>query len=287
MNELVSIIVPVYNRASKIERALRSIEAQTYPHWEVIVIDDGSTDGTPEVVKRIAEKDRRIRLIRHECNRGAQAARNTGIRAAKGEWIAFLDSDDEWLPHSLKVRLEEARRRNVKVVHSDCYVIKEDGSLKLYGIPPLAGWIYREVLARPGPMFPSLLVHNTALRRIGLLDERIIAYQEWDTAIRLAKYYPFSFIPEPTFIYDCRGTDTISRDTLKNAIGYEQVIRKHLWSILRNLGPRALSNHYFAAAFRYRKAGHRFDALRCEIIAWLYWPLRPRMVLWRLKRLLR
>src|SRR5215217_3652483 len=94
---LISVVIPAYNRAATIEDCLRSVQAQTYQKWEVIVADDGSGDATVEIVKRLAREDARIRLVRHERNRGAQAARNSGIHAAKGSWIAFLDSDDQFL----------------------------------------------------------------------------------------------------------------------------------------------------------------------------------------------
>src|SRR5262245_38190413 len=102
---LISVVIPVYNRARIIARALKSVQEQTHQNWEAIVVDDGSTDDTVEIVTDLAQLDNRIRVIRQDKNRGAQAARNVGIRAARGEWVAFLDSDDLYLPNSLEVRL--------------------------------------------------------------------------------------------------------------------------------------------------------------------------------------
>src|SRR5262245_33280431 len=90
----VSVIIPVFARASTIGRAIESVIAQTFSDYEIVVIDDGSTDDTVERVEALSLE--RLRLIRHDRNRGAAAARNTGIRAARGRWIAFLDSDDIW-----------------------------------------------------------------------------------------------------------------------------------------------------------------------------------------------
>ena len=89
---LVSIILPTYNRADTIRRAIRSVEAQTYTNWELIVIDDGSTDGTAD---QVAGLDARVRIIR-QGNQGTAGARNAGLKASRGEYLAFLDSDDEW-----------------------------------------------------------------------------------------------------------------------------------------------------------------------------------------------
>src|SRR5215472_5885931 len=94
---LISIVMPTYNRADTIQRAIASIRAQSWSEWELIVVDDGSTDDT---ASRLAGVDPRIRLLRQE-NQGVTAARNTGLVAVKGELVAFLDSDDEWLPHHL------------------------------------------------------------------------------------------------------------------------------------------------------------------------------------------
>ena len=98
-NPKVSVVITTYNRAALLPRAIRSVLAQTYEDYELIIVDDCSTDDTPEVVQRFA--DSRIRAVRHSDNRGQSAAVNTGIRLARGEYIAFLDDDDEWVDRKL------------------------------------------------------------------------------------------------------------------------------------------------------------------------------------------
>lgn len=275
----VSVIIPVYNRGKLIENAVHSVLAQTYQGFEIIIVDDGSTDDTSTLAASLAKEDQRIHYLQHDTNRGAQAARNTGIQAAKGEWIAFLDSDDQWLSNSLEVRLQLAMEMRLHVVHSECYVINP-GSIELqqFGVPRMQGQIYKELLRRPGPMFQGLLVSKEALNRIDYLDEAIASYQEWETAIRLAKYYEFGFVPEPTFVYDCRHGDTISKDVLREAMGYEQVFAKHRGSIVRYLGPKALASHYQTAASFYRSANDEAQAHRCLLMATLFWPFRPKTI---------
>ena len=95
-NPTVSVIIPTYNRAHLVGRAIKSVLNQTYRDFEIIVVDDGSTDNTKDIIKEFQKKDKRIKYIPYEKNKGGSAARNTGIKAAKGEYIAFLDSDDEW-----------------------------------------------------------------------------------------------------------------------------------------------------------------------------------------------
>jgi hypothetical protein len=127
-------------------------------------------------------------------------------------------------------------------------------------------------------------VSKDGLNEIGRLDETLVAYQEWDTAIRLAQRYQFEFIPDPTFIYDCRSSDAISKDRNRNAVGYEQVIDKHRWSILRHLGPRMLVAHYQTAANLYQRAGNEHAAHRSLRRAFFWWPFRPRTIFTHIPR---
>jgi len=101
-NPTVSVIIPTYNRAHLVGRSIQSVINQTYQDFEIIVVDDGSTDNTEDIIKEFQKKDKRIKHIKHNKNKGGSAARNTGIRAARGEYIAFLDSDDEWMPTKLE-----------------------------------------------------------------------------------------------------------------------------------------------------------------------------------------
>src|SRR5215469_600238 len=98
----VSVVIPLFNRARTIERALASVQRQSFSDLEIVVVDDASSDGGAD---KIAGLDPRLRILRHPANRGAAAARNTGINAARGEYVAFLDSDDEWLPAKLTTQL--------------------------------------------------------------------------------------------------------------------------------------------------------------------------------------
>ncbi len=281
MQGLVSIVVPAFNRGFIIGAALESILHQTYQNWEALVVNDGSSDGTRQIVREYARRDARIRLIEHEHQKGAQAARNTGIRSARGGWIAFLDSDDRWLPHSLEARLKLTQNGLRHVIHSDCYVLLSgSNNPERFGVPPMQGQVYTELLQRSGPMFQALLVSRDALTAINYLDESIVAYQEWDTAIRLARHCSFEFVTEPTFIYDCRHASTISKDRLREALGYQQIVDKHRWPILRYLGPKVLAHHYEQAAFFYHKAKDEKRAKRCSVKAKICWPFRRGLVPW-------
>lgn len=126
-NPTVSVIIPTHNRANLIGKAIDSVLDQTCQDFEIIVIDDGSTDNTAEIVKGF--DDFKIHYISHELNRGTSAARNTGIKASRGEYIALLDSDDEWLPEKLDRQVEvlQDEPSEVGVVYSDVLYIDENG----------------------------------------------------------------------------------------------------------------------------------------------------------------
>jgi glycosyltransferase involved in cell wall biosynthesis len=270
---LVSVVIPAFNRGSVLTNALQSVLRQSFEELEVIVVDDGSRDATSETVLRVAQSDPRVRLIRHGSNRGAQAARNTGIRASVGRWIAFLDSDDTWVYDSLELRIDAAQSRKVEVVHSPGFVLRFGGGARdKFEVPPLSGNVYRDLLRAPSPLFQALLISARVLHAIGGLDESIVAYQEWDTAIRLAKRFEFAFVAEPTFVYDCRGMDTISKNLPRAAKGYEQILKKHLRDIALQVGPRAVSEHYVRLSSEYRAAGDERASRKFRRISYLWWP---------------
>ena len=121
---LVSIITPCYNGEQFIKETIDSVESQTYPNWEMLIIDDGSTDNSEKIVNQYVEKDSRIKLIKQK-NAGSAAARNNGIRQAQGQYIALLDSDDIWLPEFLNDQIEFMNKKNAFCVCSSYSRIDE------------------------------------------------------------------------------------------------------------------------------------------------------------------
>lgn len=274
LDEAVTVVIPTFNRADTVSTALQSLLEQTYAHWNALVVDDCSTDDTRSIAEDFCRRDARIRLLVHAERKGAQAARNTGIRAASSKWVAFLDSDDRYLPSSLEQRVRKAAETGLDVVHSACTFIDEGPGLphSRFEMPATQGDIYTQMLQRPGPMYQGLLATKEALTSIGYLDETVISYQEWDTTIRLARHHRFAFVAEPTFVYRLNTPNSISRDRLRNARGYRQVFGKHFWSILSRCGPRAIANHYSTLARMYRAAGSNGRAIRSAAAAVLWWP---------------
>lgn len=126
---LISIIMPMYNSARYVAESIESVMTQTYTNWELLVVDDGSTDGSTDIVMGYALKDKRIQLLLNDYHVGNPSApRNYGIEHAKGDYIAFLDSDDIWLPEKLSIQLELFNQEDTVAVYSDYEKIDEDGN---------------------------------------------------------------------------------------------------------------------------------------------------------------
>ncbi|WP_135470560.1 glycosyltransferase family 2 protein [Crenalkalicoccus roseus] len=183
----VSVVVPTYNRAATILRAVGSALAQTHCDLEVVVVDDGGGDDTPALLAGLG--DPRLRLERHARNRGAAAARNTGIAAARGAFIAFLDSDDAWLPRKLEVQLAALRRAAPEEAVS-CHGVRmhllDHGIEREQPLEPAGDWFLR--LARDCDLSPgtTLLARREAFDRIGPLDESLPRFEDWDWLLRYA-----------------------------------------------------------------------------------------------------
>lgn len=201
IKEKVSVIIPTYNRAHLIERSIRSVLNQTYKEFELLIIDDGSTDSTKEIVESI--KDNRIRYIRCEENGGAAKARNRGIAEAKCDYIAFQDSDDEWyadkLEKQMKVMLESSK--DTGLVYCEYYYSGLNG---LNGISPSReipleqkrGYIFPQLLAGNMIGAPTMLVKRECFDKTGVFNENFSCMEDYELVLRIARNYRIEFVPE-------------------------------------------------------------------------------------------
>jgi teichuronic acid biosynthesis glycosyltransferase TuaG len=194
MSTLVSIIMPAFNAEQYIADSIRSVLEQTFTDWELVVVDDGSTDRTADIVRGLGDSDARITYVQRE-NGGQAAARNTGIRHASGTVLAFIDADDLWLPEKLARQLSVMEETAADVVYCDGYVFYDDST------PERADYF----AVVPGhtdgaTMFPLLFAYNRigtlsvvarrdALERVGLFDEdrRLQNCEDYDLWLRLAR----------------------------------------------------------------------------------------------------
>lgn len=282
----ISVVIPSYNRADTIRRCLESVVRQTLASFEVIVVDDCSRDDTAEIVKGFG--DPRVRCIVLDRNSGAQAARNRGIGEAKGDWIAFQDSDDEWLPEKLEKQvaaLAEVGFDPWTVVHANAFWFDTDSGRRWLGdIPPVEGEKAYSILLRSnGPLFSTLLVSRRALEKIGRLDENVPSFQEWETSIRLAKYCRFLFVREPLFVYYLHGGETMSKNKLRDIRGYQYIIDKHRDEIINVGGKEAWESHLYVQlekclSFRlWTEADWYFDHIESRSLRYRFFQLLRRL----------
>jgi glycosyltransferase involved in cell wall biosynthesis len=217
-NLRVSVIMPAFNAEEFIAAAIASVLRQTYQHWELVVIDDGSKDGTATILRRFLSADDRIVCITQE-NRGLAAARNVGIRSATGELIAFLDSDDLWTEEKLETQVKVLMETNSDFVYSDGYLFSEnqvfDESQTFSSIPGLmvfgkmAGSVfYNHLYASNRIPILSVLVRKSVLLEVGLFDEDpgIFGAEDYDLWLRLARHgVTFYGIEKPLTRYRCHA----------------------------------------------------------------------------------
>jgi len=201
MQPLVSVIIPSYNRAHMLPRAIQSLLNQTYQNWEALIVDDASSDNTKEIVDSYSKKDERIRFFQLKKNGGACVARNVGIDNAKGSFITFLDSDDEYLPAKIEWQvkcLQESKVPNVGVVSCGRQDAR-DGKVYFKWYPSIKGNIVTNLLKkeRVGANTSFLMVKKEVLQKHKVyFDPEMPAGQDWDFLIRVCQHAGFDFVPE-------------------------------------------------------------------------------------------
>lgn len=208
MNSDVSVVIPVFNQARFVGDAVSSALGQTLSPLEVIVVDDGSTDETPEVLRQFATAPR-VKIIRQD-NRGVAAARNAGVAAAHGKYLAFLDADDIWLPPKLaRQRDRFGLNPELTLVHCGLMVIDENKTKLREEAAGREGHIAPELLFFEGPVIlgggSGLMVPAGLFRELGGFDERMSTSADWDLFYRLANRGPVGFVPEILLQYRMHG----------------------------------------------------------------------------------
>jgi len=209
MVPLVSVIIPTYNRADLVRQAVASVKAQTCQDFEIVVVDDGGTDGTCEVLSA----ERELRVLRHPGRRGVAAARNTGAAAARGEWLAFLDSDDLWLPDKLarQILLLEGQPELLICQTEETWVRRGVRVNKPAAHRKVAGRIFLPSLARC-MISPSAVILNRRLfEDHGGFDETLPAAEDYDLWLRLTWRYEVGLVDEPLVIKRGGHPDQLSR----------------------------------------------------------------------------
>ncbi|PKN26920.1 MAG: glycosyltransferase family 2 protein [Deltaproteobacteria bacterium HGW-Deltaproteobacteria-21] len=227
---MVSVIIPTYNRAGMVKRAVRSVLSQDYENFEIFVVDDGSTDETSSLFENV--EDGRLKFIRLERNVGGAQARNAGLSLARGEFIAFLDSDDEWFPSKLTKQLERFRElpEEYGLVYCGLLFAHSNGKPEREFVGNAAGVFLEDLLVQNliGSM-SCVMVKKRYLDQLGGFDPLMKSCQDWDLYIRLMNICRFHFVGEPLVRYYINKKDRwrISNRTESVLHGHLRIMEKY------------------------------------------------------------
>lgn len=194
----VSVVITTFNRADFLRKAIESVLRQTYKDFELLILDNSSTDNTENVVKTL--NDMRIRYVRH-LPMGISAARNLGVKEAKGEFIAFLDDDDEWLGNKLtaQIKVFEGAGVAMALVYGGFVWVDSEGKELEKHRPKLQGKILKDLLWQRDPFCGSAsnpMLRKSAIEELGGYDESVKTGEDWELYLRLSKKYEIGFTPE-------------------------------------------------------------------------------------------
>ena len=250
---VVSIIVPSYNRGYCIAQCLRSALDQTFTDFEIIVVDDASSDDTRAQVASIS--DSRIHYLAHDSNRGGAVARNTGIRAAQGEFVAFLDSDDHWLPDKLEKQIAALRRLGPESGLSYTWLscVDDAGTETLRVNPEIEGECFDEMLVTNFiGTFSNIVVRKSLLVEVGALDESFRSCQDWDLFIRLTRHASVHCLREYAVCYLISASDKVRISTNPRSViqGHRRILKKYAHDYAALLRPhRRRAFRFFMSIF--------------------------------------
>jgi glycosyltransferase involved in cell wall biosynthesis len=204
---LVSVVIPTYNRRQLLARAIEGVRAQTYPHWEVIVVDDGSSDDTMEYVAALAATEPRVRFASNAHRSGPGGARNQGIELATGAFVAFLDSDDQWLPAKLEEQVSYfAEHPSAMALGTDCFLggtADVDRLARRYDRIDGDRDVVFETIVRHKQFWiytPTVMLRREVFDRVGLFNESLIRCEDLVMWLGINEQWRWHYLPRPLAI---------------------------------------------------------------------------------------
>jgi glycosyltransferase involved in cell wall biosynthesis len=283
-----SVVIPVYNCEHYIGEAVESALAQTRPPHEIVVIDDGSTDGTRDVLQRYINS---IKYV-YQKNAGEPTARNNGIEVAEGEFIAFLDADDLWLPEKMQLQMEcFAKDPECGLVYTDMKTFDETGILEesvricrnLY-FP--SGWVFAALFNETLLQTSAAVFRKECVRRVGGFDSRMLVGSDYDFWLRIARNYRFGYVDVPLIMYRQHAgmaTRNLGK-ALHEGMPWEVFLLKKILSLypeaVQEMGPKQVNHRlslpYFAMAYDAMRLGDHKCARKLLPQAIKYWPTNIR-----------
>ena len=271
---LVSVVIPNYNYGRYLREAIDSVFGQTYPHLEVIVVDDGSTDNSLNVLRGYGNRIRWMQQVRQ----GVSTARNRGIQESRGELVAFFDSDDLWHPEKLSKQVAYFHRPSVGMVYCGRQLVDEGGRCLATERPEGSGWLLNDIALLRWTQAPggsTALVRRGCLDRVGLFDPALSTSADWDFWRRIACFYEIHAVPEPLVFYRQhaaamhRDVEVFERDM---HYAFSRMFEDAAAAAIHPLRRHCYSNLYLTLSGAYLHA-RRWD--RCLAYAWrslLAWP---------------
>lgn len=281
--ELVSVVLPTYERPDLARRAVESVISQTYTPIELIVVDDHSETPIQGALSDVTTKGiESVQYVRHPENRGVSAARNTGIEASSGNYIAFLDDDDQWDEQKIKRQVHQFRKSDDTVGLVATGIKYKSGNMTRSGLPTLRGDVTRELLAgEPFVQTSAVMVRRDPLLKIGGFDEELPSWNDRDLYIRLSRQCKFESVPELLTIRHIEHGDNQIRHDLeqKRDISYPRFESKHRptaaeygrqcerrfrASLTLALARSAMQNGYYGDARRFYVRSLRFNPFQTD-----------------------
>lgn len=241
----VSVVIPTYNRVNNLKRALESVLNQTYENLEIIVVSDGSTDGTDNFMNSFRKRDSRIEYVSYFPNKGGNYARNRGIKAAQGEYIAFLDDDDEWEKEKIELQLNEIKKNpNVGLVYTGINIIYNQENINYYSLPKKSGNLSKDILiSNHIGTTSSVMVKTDLVHNVGMFDENLRALQDYDLWIRICQKTEVSYVNKPLVrYYNSTSNKQISDDVKKYEDAIEYINKKY-FELYSNASPDIKLKH--------------------------------------------
>lgn len=227
---MISVVIPTHNRADLLERAVKSVLNQTYKEFEIIVVSDGSSDNTDEVVERLKDNDERIKYISYHPGKGGNVARNTGIKEANYDYIAFLDDDDEWLPEKLEKQISILESNpKIGLVYTGINAIYIDQNISYVSSPSEKGDLAKKILFKNYIGTTStVLLRKSILKKSGVFDIELKAMQDYDLWIRVLQHSEAGVLPEPYVnYYNYSGNKQISQQTNRYIEAFNYISEKY------------------------------------------------------------
>lgn len=266
-----SVIVPAYNRAALLPRAVESVLDQSYRDFELLVVDDGSTDDTGERVGRFS--DRRLRYVRHGTNLGQHRALNTGLELATGSYVSFLDSDDEWAPEMLAKVLDKFRSdQSIGFVYTGFLCEESPGVLEGPFVSDLEGFVYPAALAvlgvGQGSPPSALSIKKSCFDVVGRFEPGVCI--DDIMCLRLAKEFKVGRVPEALATLHCDAPRRVTHDAAGTARAYYSMYKSVAAEVVKHCGRATMARHLRYSGDLFLEAGMRGHAFRayCRSLAY-------------------